>query len=132
KLTEDKRFYPAHSCKGHEQIQLVASGPDTHWAAILEVYYGAINAAKVRVYLETPYFIPDPSIIMALKTAAVSGVDVRIIFPGVMDSKIVHWASLSYIEDLMQSGVRFYQYQKGFMHAKTMIVDQTLGSVGTA
>jgi cardiolipin synthase len=68
---------------------------------------------------------------MALKTAAVSGVDVRIILPSVPDTKIVRWASLSYLEEMLQSGVRVYEYN-GFIHAKVLIIDQMLASVGTA
>jgi len=125
-------YAPNYGGTGVEEVQIIASGPDKQGDAILEMYFGAICAAKQRVYLTTPYFIPEASIEMALKTAAASGVDVRIIVPGRPDSRLVHWASLAYLEELMEAGVRFYQYQKGFIHAKTMIVDELLASVGTA
>ncbi|TNJ66786.1 cardiolipin synthase [Paenibacillus hemerocallicola] len=128
----DPKYFPEHDCSGEETVQLIASGPDAPWDTVLEVFFGAMAVARRRIYITTPYFIPDPSIGMALKTAAVSGVDVRIILPGVPDARIVHWASLSYVQELMQAGVRFYQYQKGFVHAKTLIIDRILATVGTA
>jgi len=128
----DSSLFPEHDNPGRKRVQIISSGPDAHWDAILEMYFGAIAAAKKRIFITTPYFVPDPSVSMGLKTAAVSGVDVRIIFPSRSDSKIVNWASLSYFEELMQAGVRFYFYEKGFMHAKVIIIDNILASVGTA
>ncbi|WNQ10509.1 cardiolipin synthase [Paenibacillus aurantius] len=131
KLT-DERYFPAHGCEGSEQVQIIASGPDAHWDTILEMYFGAINSATDRILIVTPYFIPDPSLQMALKTASLSGVDIQIILPGITDNILVKWASFSYIEELMQAGIRFYLYNKGFVHAKILIVDETIASVGTA
>lgn len=131
-LLNAPRYFPEHECEGNEPVQIVTSGPDANWDTILEVYFSAIAAARQRVFITTPYFIPEPSIIMALKTAAVSGVDVRIILPAKPDTHIVYWASLSYIEELLQAGVRFYLYENGFIHAKVLIADYKLASVGTA
>lgn len=128
----DSKYLPEHDCAGDEPVQLIASGPDAPWDSVLEVFFGAMAVARRRIYITTPYFIPDPSITMALKTAAVSGVDVRIVLPGVPDARIVHWATLSYVQELLQAGVRFYQYQKGFIHAKTLLIDRMLATVGTA
>jgi cardiolipin synthase len=100
--------------------------------SIFELAFSAIAAARHRIWITTPYFIPDRSIQIGLKTAALSGVDVRIIFPEVPDSKVVHLATLSYVKELLQAGVRFFTYQKGFMHAKTFLVDELIASVGTA
>lgn len=132
KVLDDPRYFPEHECSGEDQVQIVVSGPDAHWDTIQEVYFSAIASAKHRIYIETPYFIPDPGINLALKTAAVSGVDVRIILPETPDSKVVFWASLSFAEDLLQAGVRFYLYTKGFIHSKVLIADHKLASVGTA
>ncbi|WP_328805601.1 phospholipase D-like domain-containing protein [Paenibacillus apii] len=73
--------------------------------------------------MEAPYFVPDPRLLFALKMAAMQGVDVRVIIPAVPDSKHVYFASLSYARELLQAGIRFYRYQKGFIHAKVIICD---------
>lgn len=129
---EDPRYFPEHDCAGEERVQLIASGPDALWDTILEMYFSAISTATNRVLIATPYFIPEDSILMALKTAALSGVEVKIILPAISDHVLVKWASFAYLEELMQAGVKFYLYQKGFIHAKTLIVDETVASVGTA
>jgi cardiolipin synthase len=129
----DPRYYPEQLGEERNQhVQIVSNGPDDHWNKILEVYFAALSTAQHRIYITTPYFIPDSSLLMALKTAANSGVDVKIIFPKVADSYIVQLASLSYLEELMQAGVRFYQYVKGFIHTKVLLIDDTLAFVGTA
>lgn len=125
-------LFPPHICSGEERIQILASGPDQEWDAIQEMCFGAISVACNRIYITSPYFIPDPALYEALKTAAVSGVDVKIIIPYQSDSRLVHLASLSYVEELLRAGVEFYQYRKGFVHAKVMIVDELLATVGTA
>ncbi|WP_127538145.1 cardiolipin synthase [Paenibacillus illinoisensis] len=127
-----KELFPPHICSGNEKIQILASGPDQEWDAIQEMCFGAISVACDRIYITSPYFIPDPALYEALKTAAVSGVDVKIIIPYESDSRLVHLASLSYVEELLRAGVEFYQYRKGFIHAKVMIVDELLATVGTA
>ncbi|XOK64429.1 cardiolipin synthase [Paenibacillus elgii] len=124
-------YFPMAGSSGREMVQIIKSGPDGHRDTILEVFFSCIVSARERIYMETPYFIPDPSILMALKTAAASGVDVRIIIPAVSDSKIVQWATLSFVQELLEAGVRFFQYDKGFIHAKVMIVDD-LACCGTA
>ncbi|GGH12725.1 cardiolipin synthase [Paenibacillus segetis] len=129
---DSQGLYPQHQCTSREQTQILTSGPDQHWDAVQELIFGAINAAKRRIWITSPYFIPDPSIRAALKVAAVSGVEVTIIIPYHSDSRLVHLASLSYVEELLQAGVKFYQYTKGFIHAKVMIVDELMASVGTA
>lgn len=128
----DPKLFPVHECQGEEQVQILSSGPDQVWDALQEMCFGGITVANERIWITSPYFIPDPAIYEGLKTAAVSGVDVRIIIPWNSDSKLVHLASLSYVEELLEAGVRFYQYRKGFIHAKIMIVDHLLASVGTA
>jgi cardiolipin synthase len=132
KILDLPRYYPEHQIKEREAVQIIASGPDKHWDAILEMFFATISSATTSVYLTTPYFIPDSSITMALKTAASSGVDVRIILPHTPDSRLVHWASLSYMEEMMRAGVRCYLYTEGFIHAKVLIIDEVIATVGTA
>ncbi|MGQ3480072.1 cardiolipin synthase [Paenibacillus sp. TY11] len=114
-------YYPVQESQGQEFVQIVKSGPDE---TILELLFSFIVSAKKRIYIETPYFVPDPAILLALKTAVIRGIDVRVILPSIPDKKIVYNASLSYVQDLLQAGVRFYCYQKGFIHAKVVISDQ--------
>lgn len=113
-------YYPVQENHGQEFVQIVKSSPDE---TILELLFSFIVSAKKRIYIETPYFVPDPAILLALKTAVIKGIDVRIIIPSIPDKKIVYNASLSYVQDLLQAGVRFYCYQKGFIHAKVVISD---------
>lgn len=126
-------YYPIfNEIMGEELVQIAAGGPDSPWEPIMHMYFSMIATAEKSVYLTTPYFIPTESINAAIKNAALSGLDVRIILPGKPDSRFVLWASMSYIRELLEVGVRVYQYQKGFIHAKTLVVDGLVSSIGTA
>lgn len=131
-VLSDDAYHPPHVCVTNKPVQILTSGPDQHWDTVQELYFGAMSAAKERIWITSPYFIPDPALTTALKTAAVSGVDVKVLIPDQCDSRVVQLASLSYVEELMQAGVKFYQYTKGFVHAKVIIIDSLMGSVGTA
>lgn len=113
-------------------IQIVSSGPDSKWPSIKDGYLKMISNAKERIFLETPYFIPDDSILEALRLAGLSGLDVRVMIPNKPDHLFVYWASMSYIGELLQAGVKFYTYEKGFLHSKVVIADDFISSVGTA
>jgi len=115
-----------------EPVQIVASGPDTGEPLILYGFLRLIQAARRSILWTTPYFIPDAAIRLALKTAALSGVDVRILLPLKPDHRVAQLASLSYVKELLQAGVRFFLYRKGFIHAKTLVVDDFASAVGTA
>jgi cardiolipin synthase len=112
-------------------VQVASSGPDTDWATIMQVYFSAIATAKSSIYLTSPYFSPDESILTALKTAALSGVDVRMIFPKHSDSIISNWNTRSYITELLEAGVRVFLYENGFIHSKYLLVDNVFSSVGS-
>ncbi|RXZ83546.1 cardiolipin synthase [Paenibacillaceae bacterium] len=126
------RYFPEPEKEGKVGMQIVASGPDSEWEQIKNGYLKMIYAAKRSIYLQTPYFIPDDSLLTALKLAAVSGVDVKVMMPVKPDHKLVYWASASYLGELLASGARVYLYSGGFLHAKTIVVDGRIASVGTA
>lgn len=132
KIPFDKSYFPTKYSQGNIGIQIVSSGPDSEWEQIKFGYLKMIQSAKKNVYIQTPYFIPDESILEALKIASLSGIDVRIMFPNKPDHPFVYWASLSYIGELLKCGVKSYTYDKGFIHSKTIVVDGNLCSVGTA
>ncbi len=118
--------------KGKAGVQIVSSGPDSKWASIKDGYFNMITKAKEGIYIQTPYFIPDDSIYDALKVAGLSGKDVRVMIPCKPDHPFVYWAGLSYIGELLEAGVRFYTYEKGFLHTKALMMDDFITSIGTA
>ncbi|GMN09207.1 cardiolipin synthase [Croceitalea sp. MTPC9] len=113
-------------------IQIAASGPDSDWANIMEAIFCAITMAEERIYITSPYFMPNDSILTALTTAARSGVDVRVIIPYDSDSWAAQYATDSYIEECLLSGIRIFRYTKGFLHAKTILIDNMFSTIGTA
>ena len=125
-------YVPPSAKPGHQIVQINASGPDSDWAAIRFMYFRMITSATRSIRLTTPYFIPDRSLIVALETSALAGVDVRIITPGIPDHPPVIWAGRTFMRRLIEAGVQFYEYQNGFIHAKVLTTDDNLASVGTA
>lgn len=112
--------------------QIVSSGPDTKWKNVRNGFFKMMNEAESHIYLTTPYFVPDDGIFEALRVAALSGLDVRIIIPGNPDHFFVYWASMSYLGELLEAGVKVYQYEKGFIHAKVLTIDGLVSTVGSA
>lgn len=129
---EDKYFPVVPPQKKNVDMQILSSGPDTRWNNIQYGYFKMITEADKNIYIATPYFVPDDSLLEALKTAALSGVDVRIIIPAKPDHLFVYWSSLSYLGELLDAGVRCFEYTKGFIHSKVISMDGIISSVGTA
>lgn len=129
-LTGKKYFPPLSGQKGIP-VQISSSGPDSDWEGIGQAFFAAISNAKKRVYLTTPYLMPPPQIVSALKTAALSNADVRIIIPNKSDSVIPRWCSFSYVEELLAAGIRIYLFETGFIHSKYIIVDEVFSTIGT-
>jgi cardiolipin synthase len=113
-------------------VQIVGSGPDGTELAIHKVFFTAINHATRRIWLTTPYFVPDDALLTALLTAALRGVDVQVIVPKRGDSRLVDLAARSYFPELLQANVRVYEYEPRFIHAKTLVCDDNVSIVGTA
>lgn len=113
------------------ELAIIASGPDSE-AWIHDAYFLALTQAKERIWIATPYFIPGPAILAALRTAAGRGVDVRIVVPAESDVALVTWASRSFYRMLLHAGVRIFEYGGTMLHGKALVTDDSIGSVGTA
>ncbi len=131
-LTDCSAYMPAHSVESNERVLVVPGKPGFGERNISESMVGAIYSARQKIYAATPYFIPDPAMAAGLRLAARSGADVRLIVPGISDSKLVMLATLSHVRDMLEAGVRVYRYQKGFIHSKVLIVDSVAAAIGTA
>ena len=133
-LVTDRAYYPAlahNTTPNNCVVQIVTSGPTAHYPEIMQGYVRSILAARRYVYIETPYFLPNEPVLFALKTAAVGGVDVRIICPLRSDAPLTDWASRSYLRELHEAGAQIYLYRSGFMHSKMMVSDDTLSTCGS-
>lgn len=117
---------------GTKQIQIAASGPDSDTSLILYSLLELINTAESELLLTTPYLIPCESLLNALVLASIGGIDVKILVPKRNDSLIINLASQSYYDELLQAGIEIYEYKKGFIHAKTLVVDGSISTIGTA
>lgn len=131
-LSVSKYFKPLSNQLSGKAVQILAGGPDSDWDTINQFYFAAISTARKYVYIATPYLIPTVEVATALKIAALSKIDVRILLPEVGDSVIPKWSTFSYIDELLEAGVKIYLYQPGFVHSKLIMVDGKFSSVGTA
>lgn len=132
KIHYSERYFPAIPKKGDVAMQIVSSGPDTDWPVIKDGYLKMIANAKKYIYIQSPYFIPDLSFFEAVRIAALSGVDVRIMIPNKPDHMFVYWATYSYVGQLIEAGAKVFLYENGFIHSKMILVDDEIASVGTA
>ena len=128
----DDSWFPAQEAVGQLMVQLVASGPDRAHEPIQRIFFAAITGAKERVLLTTPYFVPDQAMLFALQTAALRGVSVQLLLPRQSDMRLALHAGRSYYDELLNSGVRIFEYLEGVLHAKTLVVDATWATVGSA
>ncbi|WP_288761542.1 cardiolipin synthase [uncultured Lacticaseibacillus sp.] len=134
RLTYDLKYFPApdKEISGTTSMQLVTSGPDSTTEQIKLGYIKLINAARRRVWIQSPYLVPDDAVITALRMAAAAGIDVRIMIPCMPDHPFIYRATQYYANYLHQFGIKVYIYNNGFLHAKTMLVDDDMASVGSA
>ena len=128
----DEAYYPKIEQIDGVKMQIVSSGPDSVEEKIKYSFVKMVHSARESVWIQTPYFVPDDAILDALRIAALSGVDVRIMFPCKPDHMGIYWASYSMIGQLLGSGVKAFTYDNGFIHAKTIVVDGKVSSVGSA
>ncbi len=126
-------YFPQVKSGGNVWAQLLASGPaDQRWRTIHTLLFAAINLAQQRVWIETPYFVPDSPIVMALQTAGLRGVDVRLLLPSKPDNTLVLHAGRSFLDELLAAGVRVFEVQDAMPHAKTVTIDRIFSSLGSA
>ncbi len=127
------KYYPAsEKGMGNVKMQTTVSGPDSQWDAVKQMYFMMICSAREHIYIQTPYFIPDEGLVDSLKSASLSGVKVKIMITGIPDSKSPYWAAFTYFEELIKAGIEIYHYNKCFLHAKTIVIDSEICSIGTA
>ena len=125
-------MYPYNAPCGNTLMQIVTGGPMDKWNAMMQAYMTAIVSARSYAYLQSPYFIPPEHIMKVLQNAALSGVDVRVMIPYRGDKGVLPpWASRSYIKEALNAGIRMYLYRKGYMHAKTLVIDDSLVTIGS-
>jgi cardiolipin synthase A/B len=131
-----EEYFPAMAVEpadGDVPVQILTSGPDSRWAAIRQLYANMIITAEDHVYLQSPYFILDPSIAEALRSAAMSGVDVKVMISArPSGDPWPDWAGNTYFGDVIDAGVRIFLYEKGYLHAKTISIDSKICSIGSA
>lgn len=132
-LITSRDYYPSLTTGFHNNCvaQVVTSSPVTEWPDIMQGYVRILLEAKRYVYIETPYFLPTEPVLFALRTAALAGIDVRIIIPMHSDTRIVEWASISYIKDVIEAGVKVLLYQAGFNHSKFLVSDDSICTCGS-
>ncbi|WP_214797724.1 cardiolipin synthase [Exiguobacterium sp. s5] len=128
---ENSFCFARHDIKDKSPMQIVTSGPNSDTEHLKNMMIKMIMSAKHRVIIQTPYFIPDTSFMDACKMALLSGVKMDIMIPGKPDHPFVMWASLSFLGELLDYGANVYMYGQGFLHAKTLVVDDEISTVGT-
>ena len=130
-LLAEPRYFPAGTAVGETPVQVVVTNPTDAWQAAMQGLIQLLGTARDYVYLQTPYFIPTATMMLALKNAALSGLDVRVMLPERSDGLLTGLASKSYIKEALSAGVKVYLYQGGFLHAKTIVSDEAFASVGS-
>ena len=130
------KYFPADAidpAEGDIPVQILTSGPDSQWAAIRQLYCFMIISAQRHVYIQSPFFIPDVTLAEALRAAALSGVDVKLMVSArPSGNRLPDWAGNTFIEDIVTAGVRVFLYEKGYLHAKTISIDSEICSIGSA
>lgn len=117
---------------GNIYSQIITSGPDSDWSSIMQCYLAAIMMAKKNIYIVTPYFTPNETILNAIKVAALGGVKVAVMIPEKSDSRITYWCTISYAEELLEAGVEIYLFSNGFNHSKVISIDGEFCIIGSA
>lgn len=140
KLKRRKKYYPDLNLSGPKSeqevppylMQTISSGPDSDWSGILQCFLSAIVQAHHHIYIITPYFVPSDSLLVAIKNAALSGVEVNLMIPERSDTWLTYWGTMSYVSELLFAGVKIYLFKDGFNHSKVLSVDSEFCIIGSA
>ena len=132
KLLKGKDYYPELPTYSDMKMQIVMSGPTTQWRTLMQAFIFCISNAKKRIYIQTPYFLPTEALNQALQMAALGGIDVRLMIPKRSDTKSAQMATHSYVDKMLKAGVKVYLYDKGFLHAKLLLIDDMLTCFGSS
>ncbi len=130
-LITSARYFPRLESLGTSLVQIVTSEPVGLWKEIMQGLVMAIGSARKYFYIQTPYFLPTEAVMTAMQTAALAGVDVRLMLPLRSDNRLTHLASCSYLGDMLHAGVKVYLYKKGFLHSKLMVSDDEFSTAGS-
>ncbi|MGY3480444.1 MULTISPECIES: cardiolipin synthase [Staphylococcus] len=130
-LKYEERYFPDVDSGGTTGVQIASSGPDETWEQIKYGYLKMIASAKHSIYIQSPYFIPDQAFLDAVKIASLGGVNVNIMIPNKPDHPFVYWATYNNVASLLDAGVNIFHYNNGFLHSKTLVIDDEVASVGT-
>ena len=130
-LVSGKEYFPQQEKGNAGWMQVVTSNPVGEVRTLMSGIIKMLSSAKSYVYLQTPYFMPSEAFMLALKSAALSGIDVRLMIPEKCDNRIAGYASMSYLDDLLKVGVKVYLYKSGFIHSKSIVCDDSISSVGS-
>ncbi|MCI1681101.1 MAG: cardiolipin synthase [Bacteroides sp.] len=130
-LISSSCYFPRLGTYGTSLVQIVTSDPISPWKEIMQGLVMAISGAKKYFYMQTPYFLPTEAVMTAMQTAALAGVDIRLMLPLKTDNRLISLASSSYLADVLRAGVKVYLYKKGFLHSKLMVADDELSTVGS-
>lgn len=132
KLLNDKTYYPPAQIYSDNIMQIATSGPVGQWRTLLQAAIFVIANAKKYIFIQTPYFLPTEGLNQALQTAALGGVDVRLMLPKRSDTRTANMATHSFIDEMVKAGVKVYFYKPGFLHSKLVISDDTIACIGSA
>lgn len=131
-LLAEPRYYPSCGKAGDTLMQIISSGPMDEWHVAMQGLVRLISNARQYVYIQSPYFVPTASVMLAMKNAALAGVDIRVMFPWRGDAgQLVSLASKSYVREALAAGVKIYFYRKGFLHSKTVVSDDAFTTIGS-
>jgi cardiolipin synthase len=131
KLIVGDKYFPEPPKFDTNLIQIVSSGPDSDWGAIMQGIASAVMSATKYIYIQSPYFMPNETVLNCIQMAALSGIDVRLMIPMKSDSRFSDASTSSYMGQILEAGVRVFRYKDGFIHSKAIVIDDFISIIGS-